>query len=109
MKKISQALTLKIYNPDTSDRALAFGALGFCEAYMEGWWDEENDNIVELIGLFYRSNVYSKANQRVTIPLLIKIITQRLQIFPLTSKIIIKSPASLQCRNNFCQIFSIQQ
>jgi cyclopropane-fatty-acyl-phospholipid synthase len=78
----SPSLILKVYNPDTYDRTLAFGALGFCEAYMEGWWDEENDNIVELIGLFYRSNVYSKANQRVTIPLLIKVITQRLRTVP---------------------------
>ena len=78
----SPPLTLKIYNPDTYDRVLAFAALGFCEAYMEGWWDEENDNIVELIGLFYRNNVYSKANQRVTIPLLIKVLTQRLRTVP---------------------------
>lgn len=78
----SPALGLKIHNPDTYDRILTFGALGFCEAYMEGWWDEENDNIVELIGLFYRENVYSKANQRVTIPLLFKVITQRLRTVP---------------------------
>ncbi len=79
---LSPALRLRIYNPDTYDRILTFAALGFCEAYMEGWWDEENDNIVELIGLFYRDNVYSKANQRVTIPLLFKVITQRLRTVP---------------------------
>ena len=76
------ALRLCIHNPHTYDRVLAFGALGFCEAYMDGWWDEENNNLVELIGLFYRSNVYSKANKRVTIPLLLKVITQRLRTVP---------------------------
>ena len=34
------------------------------------------------IGLLFRNNVYSKASQRVTIPLLIKVITQRLQTVP---------------------------
>ncbi len=79
---LSPALRLCIRNPHTYDRILAFGALGFCEAYMDGWWDEENDNLVELIGLFYRSNIYSKANKRVTIPLLFKVITQRLKTVP---------------------------
>ena len=46
----SPPMILKVYNPDTYDRALAFGALGFCEAYMEGWWDEENDRLAEMIG-----------------------------------------------------------
>ncbi len=78
----SPELILKVYNPDTYDRALAFGALGFCEAYMEGWWDEENDRLAEMIGLLFRNNVYSKASQRVTIPLLIKVLTQRLRTVP---------------------------
>ena len=81
-EKLSQTLCLKIYNPDTYDRILAFAVLGFCEAYMEGWWDEENDNLLELIGLFYRNNVYSKASQRVTIGLFLKVITQRLRTVP---------------------------
>lgn len=80
--ELSPALRLRINNPNTYDRILAFGSLGFCEAYMDGWWDEENNNLVELIGLFYRSNVYSKANQRVTIPLIIKVLTQRLKTVP---------------------------
>ena len=79
---LSPALRLCIHNPHTYDRVLAFGALGFCEAYMDGWWDEENNNLVELIGLFYRSNIYSQANKRVTIPLLFKVITQRLKTVP---------------------------
>ncbi len=78
----SPPMILKVYNPDTYDRALAFGALGFCEAYMEGWWDEENDRLAEMIGLLFRNNVYSKASQRVTIPLLIKVLTQRLRTLP---------------------------
>jgi cyclopropane-fatty-acyl-phospholipid synthase len=80
---LSPALCLRIHNPHTYERILAFGVLGFCEAYMEGWWDEENDNLVELIGLFYRSNVYSKASKRITIPLLFKVITQRLRTIPI--------------------------
>ena len=80
----SPGLCLKIHNPDTYDRALTFGVLGFCEAYMEGWWDEENDRLAEMIGLLFRNNVYSKASQRVTIPLLLKIITQRLRTVPTT-------------------------
>ncbi len=83
-EELSPALCLKIHNPDTYDRALAFGALGFCEAYMEGWWDEENDQLAELVSLFFRNNVYSKASQRITIPLLLKVITQRLKTVPTT-------------------------
>ena len=45
----SSPLHLIVHNPDTYDRILAFGTLGFCEAYMEGWWDEANHNLVELI------------------------------------------------------------
>ncbi|MEM7725678.1 MAG: cyclopropane-fatty-acyl-phospholipid synthase family protein [Cyanobacteria bacterium P01_A01_bin.45] len=80
--EVAPVLCLRIHKPETYDRILAFGALGFCEAYMEGWWDEENDKIAELTGLFFRNNVYSKASQRVTIPLLIKVITQRLRTVP---------------------------
>ncbi len=78
----SVPLCLKIYNPETYDRIFAFGTLGFCEAYMDGWWDEANDNLVELIGLLYRSRVYVKARDRVTLGLFFKIITQRLRTVP---------------------------
>jgi cyclopropane-fatty-acyl-phospholipid synthase len=80
---LSLPLRLNIYNPATYDRILAFGSLGFCEAYMEGWWDEENDNLIELIGLFYRSNVYAKAGEKITLPLILKVITQRLRTLPI--------------------------
>ncbi|WP_416676102.1 class I SAM-dependent methyltransferase [Egbenema bharatensis] len=76
-------LHLIIHNSGTCDRLLAFGTLGFCEAYMDGWWDEENNNLVELIGLFYRSNVYAKARDRVTLALALKIIAQRLRTVPI--------------------------
>lgn len=76
-------LHLIIHHPDTCDRLLAFGTLGFCEAYMDGWWDEVNNNLVELIGLFHRSHVYAKARDRLTIALALKIITQRLQTVPI--------------------------
>ncbi|MFM7423631.1 MAG: class I SAM-dependent methyltransferase [Elainella sp.] len=76
------ALHLIIHNPHTYDRVLAFGTLGFCEAYMEGWWDEEHKNLVELIGLFHRENVYAKAKNRVTLPLALTVISQRLRTVP---------------------------
>jgi len=77
------ALRLIIHHPGTYDRILAFGTLGFCEAYMEGWWDEENNNLVELIGLFYRSNVYAKARENVTLALALKVLAQRLKTVPI--------------------------
>jgi cyclopropane-fatty-acyl-phospholipid synthase len=76
-------LRLNIHNQSTYDRILTFGALGFCEAYMDGWWDEENNNLVELLGLLYRSNVADKARDQVTIALLLKVITQRLRTLPI--------------------------
>ncbi|MBF2083875.1 cyclopropane-fatty-acyl-phospholipid synthase family protein [Thermoleptolyngbya sp. C42_A2020_037] len=78
----SEPLRLIIHHPGTYDRVLSFGTLGFCEAYMDGWWDEANNNLVELIGLFYRNNVYSKASNKVTLPLLFKVLTQRLKTVP---------------------------
>ncbi|MEM8638701.1 MAG: cyclopropane-fatty-acyl-phospholipid synthase family protein [Cyanobacteria bacterium P01_G01_bin.54] len=75
-------LHLILHNCDTCDRLLAFGTLGFCEAYMDGWWDEANHNLVELIGLFHRSNVYAQARKRITPALAFKIITQRLRTVP---------------------------
>jgi cyclopropane-fatty-acyl-phospholipid synthase len=77
------SLRLIIHHPQTYDRILAFGALGFCEAYMEGWWDEANNNLVELIGLFYRSNVYTKASRKFTLAMALKVITQRLRTLPI--------------------------
>ncbi|MBD2157687.1 class I SAM-dependent methyltransferase [Leptolyngbya sp. FACHB-16] len=79
---LEPVLHLQIHNAGTYDRLLAFGTLGFCEAYMDGWWDEANGNLVELIGLFYRSNVYAKARDNVTVGLLLKVITQRLKTIP---------------------------
>jgi cyclopropane-fatty-acyl-phospholipid synthase len=78
----SVPLCLQIHNPGTYDRIFAFGTLGFCEAYMDGWWDEKNDNLVELIGLFYRTKVYSTARDRFTLGLFLKVITQRLKTVP---------------------------
>ncbi len=76
-------LRMNIHNPNTYNRILTFGALGFCEAYMDSWWDEENNNLVELIGLLYRSNVSKKARNKVTIALALKVITQRLRTLPI--------------------------
>ena len=52
-KNSSEPLCLTIHNQNTYDRVLTFGAMGFCEAYMEGWWDEKRSRLSELIGLFH--------------------------------------------------------
>lgn len=78
----SVPLKLIIHNPKTYDRILGYGALGFCEAYMDGWWDEAQDNLVELIGMLYRNTVYSKAGRRFTLALALKVIAQRLRTLP---------------------------
>jgi cyclopropane-fatty-acyl-phospholipid synthase len=75
-------LCLIIHNQGTYDRLLAFGALGFCEAYMDGWWDEENNDLHGLLGLLNRSEVSTKARERITLPLVFKILTQRLLTLP---------------------------
>ncbi|NEP17149.1 MAG: methyltransferase domain-containing protein [Leptolyngbya sp. SIO4C1] len=76
-------LKLIVRDQRTYDRVLTYASLGFGEAYMDGWWDEANNNLVELIGLFYRNQVYSKASQKLTVPLALKIIAQRLLTVPL--------------------------
>lgn len=81
-KESSPQLQLLIHNPNTYDRILTFGDLGFCEAYMDGWWDEERDRIFDLIGLFHFNGVYAKARERITLPLILKIVAQRLQTIP---------------------------
>lgn len=78
----SPALCLRIHHPETYARIFAFGTLGFCEAYTDGWWDEEHDNLVALIALFHRSQVYQKARDRVTMGLLLNIVSQRLRTVP---------------------------
>ncbi len=78
----STPLYFQIHHPKTYDRIFAFGVLGFCEAYMDGWWDEQNNNLVELAGLLHRSNVYAKARDRFNPGLLIKIVSQRLRTLP---------------------------
>lgn len=78
----SLPLRLTVHNPQTYDRVLSFGTLGFCEAYMDGWWDEENNALAELISVFYRSNVYAKARNNVTLALILRVIIQRLRTIP---------------------------
>jgi cyclopropane-fatty-acyl-phospholipid synthase len=75
-------LRLIIRNPKTYDRILTFGSLGFCEAYMDGWWDEANNNLVELIGLFYTNGIYTKAREKITPQLLLTVLLQRLKTVP---------------------------
>ena len=77
------SLHLIVHNQNTYDRVLTFGAMGFCEAYMEGWWDEECDRLSDLIGLFHNNGVYTKAQSLITLPLIVKVITQRLRTMPI--------------------------
>ncbi len=78
-----QPLHLIIHHPNTYDRIVTFASLGFCEAYMEGWWDEENNHMMELLGLLYRSNVADKARDHVTIALVRQVVVQRLRTLPI--------------------------
>ncbi|MFE4106274.1 class I SAM-dependent methyltransferase [Almyronema epifaneia] len=75
-------LHLIIRDRRTYDRLVSFGALGFCEAYMDSWWDEENNQVAEFISLLYCNRVYSKASQHITLPLIFKVISQRLLTLP---------------------------
>ncbi|MEM9161693.1 MAG: class I SAM-dependent methyltransferase [Cyanobacteria bacterium P01_F01_bin.4] len=75
-------LQLTIRDQRTYDSIITFASLGFGEAYMDGWFDVSDDNLVELIGMFYRNQVYSKASQKLTVPLVLKVITQRLKTVP---------------------------
>ena len=99
-------LHLTIRDQRTYDRIITFASLGFGEAYMDGWWDEADDNLVELIGLFYRNRVYSRASQKLTIPLVLNILTQRLKTVPL---LIQNSRKNVQYHydlgNDFYQLF----
>ena len=76
------SLHLTIREQRTYDRILSFGSLGFCEAFMDGWWEEKNNDVVGLIGLFHRNGVYTKARQKITLPLLLKVLRQRLATMP---------------------------
>jgi cyclopropane-fatty-acyl-phospholipid synthase len=53
-------LRVLIRNPKTYKRILSATSLGIGESYMEGWWDEENDNLLDLAGLIFTNNIYSK-------------------------------------------------
>ena len=75
-------LTLTIRNPKTYDRVLSFGSLGFGEAYMDGWWDVDNDEVAALLELFHREQVYEKARQKPSLALIIKVLLQRLATVP---------------------------
>lgn len=75
-------LCLIIRDGRTYDRLLSFGALGFCEAYMDGWWDEENNDLHGLLALLNRNEVSTKARDRITMSLIFKILTQRLSTLP---------------------------
>ena len=79
----STSIHLIVHNQNTYDRVLTFGAMGFCEAYMEGWWDEECDRLSDLIGLFHTNGVYTKARSLITLPLVVKVATQRLRTMPI--------------------------
>ncbi len=82
-KSSTVSLHLIVHNQNTYDRVLTFGAMGFCEAYMEGWWDEECDRLSDLIGLFHTNGVYTKARSLITLPLIVRVATQRLRTMPI--------------------------
>lgn len=83
-KESSPHLELSIHNKNTYNRILTFGAMGFCEAYSDGWWDEKSDRIFELIAMFHRNGFYNNALERLTLPLILNIIAQRLRTIPVS-------------------------
>ena len=99
-------LHLQIHDQRTYASIVTFAALGFGEAYMDGWWDEADDQLTELIGMLYRNRVYSKATQKLTVPLALQIISQRLKTVPL---LIQNSRKNVQYHydlgNDFYQLF----
>ncbi|MEM9487310.1 MAG: class I SAM-dependent methyltransferase [Cyanobacteria bacterium P01_F01_bin.116] len=99
-------LHLQVHDQRTYNSIITFASLGFGEAYMGGWWDEENDRLTELISMLYRNRVYSKASQKLTVPLALQIISQRLQTLPL---LIQNSRKNVQYHydlgNDFYQLF----
>lgn len=104
--EIKPALHLKVLNPKTYDRILSFGPLGFCEAYMDGWWEEENNNLSELTGLFYRENVYANASAKPSLALIAKILAQRLATVPTSIKNSYKNVQyHYDLGNDFYQLF----
>lgn len=99
-------LHLQIHDQRTYARIITFASLGFGEAYMDGWWDEAENRLMELISMLYRNRVYSKASQKLTVPLALQIISQRLKTLPL---LIQNSRKNVQYHydlgNDFYQLF----
>ena len=99
-------LHLHIRDRRTYASIITFASLGFGESYMAGWWDEEKDRLAELIGMLYRNRVYSKAAQKLTVPLALQILSQRLSTLPL---LIQNSRKNVQYHydlgNDFYQLF----
>ncbi|MBT9310977.1 class I SAM-dependent methyltransferase [Leptothoe kymatousa] len=99
-------LHLQVYDQRTYANIITFASLGFGEAYMDGWWDEADDRLMELISMLYRNKVYSKASQKLTVPLALQIISQRLKTLPL---LIQNSRSNVQYHydlgNDFYQLF----
>jgi cyclopropane-fatty-acyl-phospholipid synthase len=77
----SPKLRIFIRNPDIYKHIFAFASLGVGESYVNGWWDEENDNIVDLMGLLLSNGVSSKARGQISF--ILKVLAQRLLTLPL--------------------------
>ncbi|NJN91005.1 MAG: methyltransferase domain-containing protein [Leptolyngbyaceae cyanobacterium SL_5_14] len=77
----SQNFRIFIKNPTTYKHIFAFASLGVGETYMKGWWDEENNNIVDLMGLLFKSGISSKARGQLLF--ILKVLVQRALTLPL--------------------------
>ena len=51
---------LLVHDPRFYSRLLSDAALGLGESYMDGWWDEANGRIVELMGLIHTNDLRAK-------------------------------------------------
>ena len=74
--------TIEVHHPDFYSRVLSEGSLGLGESYCEGWWDVEDDRLVEFLGILLVSPLYFEitGNYRH----LAKILFHRLRTSPAT-------------------------
>jgi cyclopropane-fatty-acyl-phospholipid synthase len=54
---------LLVHNGDLYSRLLRDADLGLGESYMDGWWDEENDRIVDLMAIILNNGIKEKVRR----------------------------------------------
>src|SRR5215216_6282097 len=57
---VTPTARLLVHNGDLYSRLLRDADLGLGESYMDGWWDEENGRIVDLMGIILNNGLKKK-------------------------------------------------